>query len=210
MKFNSKIAVILVALTTLVFANGIAAQEGSYPVITNSWPSSFDELDAFRTQNGSTPEGAVVSLIAALDLFTKDTVEGAKGLVLVLDPSSLQADSTGKGYKGFIVNKSTLGLVERQLQQNPLLINSYLPGSSPSNGYSITEPPYTFTLTANRYSGEAAKGKIKLFIPSSGASSARPVTVTRNSKGVWKVSEFSSILVGVAKASNVANPADDI
>ena len=210
MKIFSKIAIVLVVMNSFVFSNLLMAQEGSYPIITNSWPTNFDELDAFRTQNGSTPEGAVVSLIAALDLYTKDAAEGSKALILVLDSKNLQTDSSGKGYKGFVVNKSTLNLVDRQLQQNPLLINSYLPGSSTSNGYEPSEPPYSFTLTANKYSGDVSKGRIKLFIPSSGASSARPVTVTKNSKGIWKVSEFSSILVGVAKASNVENPADDI
>ena len=130
--------------------------------------------------------------------------------MLVLDSSHLQADTSGKGYKGFSVSKTSLSFIERQLSQNPMLMESYLPGSSPSNGYTPSEPPYSFTLTSNRFSGDASKGTIKLFIPCSGASTPRPVTVTRNSKGVWKAKEFSSLIVGVAKATNTVDPADDI
>ncbi|PJZ67009.1 hypothetical protein CH371_02710 [Leptospira wolffii] len=36
-----------------------------------------------------------------------------------------------------------------------------------------------------------------------------PVTVKKNSKGVWKASEFSSLLVGIKKPTT-SNPADDL
>ncbi|WCL50152.1 DUF6935 domain-containing protein [Leptospira sp. GIMC2001] len=201
---------LLSVLAILAITTPIFSQEGNYDLTVNSWPTNLAEFDVFRTENSSNPQGAVVSLIAALDIFVKNEEDGRKALVLILDSGSLSQDTSGKGYKGFNVSRSTMDLVKRQLSQNPALPGSYLPGSSTQNGYTPSPPPYTFNLTANRYSGEVSKGAIKLFVPCSGASSARPVSTKVNSKGAWKITEFSSLLVGVAKPANQPNPADDL
>lgn len=203
---------LLFSAVILTFSSlDIAAQEGNYDLKVNSWPTNLSEFDSFRKENASTPQGAVISLIAALDIFTKDEVEGRHALVLILDAYHLTTDTSSKGYKGYNVSRSSMDLVSRQITNNPHLIGSYLPGSSTENGYKPSSPPYEFSLTANRFSGETKDRKIKLFIPSSGASSARPVSVKQNSKGAWKVSEFSSILVGVARpAPTTSNPVDDL
>ena len=201
---------ILSLFAILAVTSPIFSQEGNYDLTVNSWPTNLAEFDVFRTENSSNPQGAVVSLLAALDIYVKNEEDGRKALVLILDAGQLSQDNSPKGYKGFNVSRSTMDLVRRQLNQNPALPGSYLPGASTQNGYTPSAPPYTFNLTANRFSGEVSKGTIKLFVPCSGASSARPVTTKQNAKGAWKVSEFSSLLVGVAKPSNVSNPADDL
>lgn len=204
-----KLALALFA-TLAIALNPLSAQEGNYNLTVSNWPTDLASFDTFRNEQSSTPQGAVVSLIAALDLWTKDEMAGRNALILVVEASHLNADTSEAGYRGFNLIKNTQDLVRRQLQSNPHLIGSYLPGSSTANGYTPSSPPYNFLLTANRFSGEMAQGKIKLFLPSSGASSPRPVTVMKNSKGAWKVSEFSSILVGVAKPKGKPNPADDL
>lgn len=204
-------ALVLSVTFLTLFSLALTAQEGNYDLKVNSWPANLAEFDSFRKENASTPQGAVISLIAALDIYTKDETEGRNALVLILDARNLSTDTSPKGYKGYTVSRSTMDLVSRQIANNPHLIGSYLPGSSTENGYKPSSPPYEFALTANRFSGATNDGKIKLFIPSSGASSPRPVTVQRNSKGAWKVSEFSSILVGVAKpATTTSDPVDDL
>jgi len=201
---------LLIVFFSLVMIFPLFSQEGKYELSVNGWPTTLADFDAFRTEQSSTPQGAVVSLLAALDLFSKNEEEGRKALILILDIGSLTTDTSAKGYKGFNVSKNTLDLVRRQLSQNPNLTGSYLPGSSTQNGYTPSAPPYSFSLTANRYSGEVKNGAIKLFVPCSGASSPRPVSTKQNSKGAWKVSEFSSLLVGIAKPAKQSNPADDL
>ncbi|MDV6237720.1 hypothetical protein CH379_018990 [Leptospira ellisii] len=149
----------------------------------------------------------MVSLIAALHLYSKNKEEGIKALILVVDSSHLNEDS--KGYKGFSLSRNLVDLIKRQIEQHPYLIGSYLPGSSASNGYIPGPPPYSFTLSSNRFSGSTESGERKLFIPSSGADTERPVTLKRNPKGIWKVKEFSSLLVGIKKPA-AKNGADDL
>ncbi|WP_367898238.1 hypothetical protein AB3N61_00705 [Leptospira sp. WS58.C1] len=196
-------------LLILSFAGILSAQNDTYTVTANSWPSDFSSFESFRDTNASTSQGAVIVLLAALSIYSKNAEEGKKALIICLDANSLIADTSPNGYKGFNINRNTIDLVKRQLEQHPYLIGSYLPGSSFQNGYKPSNPPYTFSLTSNRFSGTEESGQKKLFLPSSGADTPRPVTVKRNAKGIWKASEFSSLLVGIKKPAT-SNPADDL
>lgn len=196
-------------LLILLFAGTLSAQNETYTVTANSWPSDFSSFESFRDANASTSQGAVIVLLAALSIYSKNAEEGKKALIISLDANSLISDTSPNGYKGFNINRNTIDLVKRQLEQHPYLIGSYLPGSSFQNGYKPSNPPYNFTLTSNRFSGTEESGQKKLFLPSSGADTPRPVTVKRNAKGVWKASEFSSLLVGIKKPAT-SNPADDL
>ncbi|MDA3940376.1 MAG: hypothetical protein PF693_13895 [Spirochaetia bacterium] len=60
--------------------------------------------------------------------------------------------------------------------------------------------PFLIETSTNKYS-EISETEIKLFVACSGASSPRPVRVKRNSSGLWKVDEFSSLVVGVMAPS---------
>jgi hypothetical protein len=200
---------LLLLTFTFLLSLSSFAQAGKYTVTAETWPKNVEEFDTFRTQHSVTPEGAVVSLLAALDIYSKNPEVGKHCLVLVLDSKHLFQSHGVASYKGFDISKNTMSLVQRQIEQNPHLTASYLPGSNYKSGYVPLQPPYLFNLTANKYSGNKTDGKIKLYIPSSGADSPRPVTVSKNSKDVWKVSEFSSILVGVRKPIQ-QNPADEL
>ncbi|PJZ77956.1 DUF6935 domain-containing protein [Leptospira neocaledonica] len=196
-------------LLILLFAATLSAQNETYTVTANSWPADFSSFESFRDANAINPQGAVIVLLAALSIYSKNAEEGKKALIISLDANSLISDTSPNGYKGFNINRNTIDLVKRQLEQHPYLIGSYLPGSSFQNGYKPSNPPYNFTLTSNRFSGTEESGQKKLFLPSSGADTPRPVTVKRNAKGVWKASEFSSLLVGIKKPAT-SNPADDL
>ncbi|TGK27979.1 hypothetical protein EHQ12_13995 [Leptospira gomenensis] len=204
MKFR-KFSLAFVIVVLLIFHTDTNAENVSVEV--PSWPTDLSSFDSFRNERSTTPEGALLSLIAALDLYSKNKEDGIKALILVVDSSHLNEDS--KGYKGFSLNRNLIDLVKRQIEQHPYLISSYLPGSSLSNGYQPSQPPYTFSLNSNRFGGSVESGERKLFVPSSGADSERPVTLKRNSKGVWKAKEFSSLLVGIRKPAG-KNSADDL
>ncbi len=200
---------LLLLFLICVLNTSLFAQNETLPITSNSWPSDFASFESFRDANASTPQGAVIVLLAALSIYSKNSEEGRKALIISLDSNSLTQDVSPNGYKGFNVNRNTLDLIKRQIEQNSYLIGSYLPGSSFTNGYKPNSPPYTFTLTSNKFSGSEESGQRKLFLPSSGADTPRPVTVKRNSKGIWKAAEFSSLLVGIKKPTT-SNPADDL
>ncbi|MBM9499566.1 hypothetical protein JWG44_04795 [Leptospira sp. 201903071] len=203
-----KIHILVVSLAFFVLIPvRLFAQNESIQLEISSWPTDLTSFDSFRTEQSSTPQGALVSLLSALDLYSKNKEEGTKALILIVDSSLLNSDSNG--YKGFSLSKNITDLIRRQLEQHPYLIGSYLPGSSATNNYKPNSAPYQFNLTANRFSGTEESGQRKLFIPSSGADSARPVTLKKNTKGVWKAHEFSSLLVGIKKPIT-KNAADDL
>ena len=80
-------------------------------------------------------------------------------------------------------------------------------GTSPDNGYTLPEPPYTLEITRNPYS-EINENTVKVFVLSSGADSPRPVTLKQNSRGIWKVS-VESLILGIREPVT-ADPVDDI
>jgi hypothetical protein len=84
-----------------------------------------------------------------------------------------------------------------QVQGKAYLPWAYIEGATPENGYAVSGPPYVVTCTDNPYSGDVDSGQFKVFVACSGADSPRPVTLKRNNKGIWKASEWSSLLVGV-------------
>lgn len=76
------------------------------------------------------------------------------------------------------------------------MVRSYFFGATPENNYNFGDLPIVIETSTNKYS-EISEHEIKLFIACSGAGSPRPVRVERNSSGLWKVDEFSSLVVGV-------------
>ena len=60
---------------------------------------------------------------------------------------------------------------------------------------------YKMEFSRNRYT-EQSNGAMRIFIKCNGAASPRPITLKQNDKGIWKVSEFSSLFVGVAKPAS--------
>jgi len=198
----------LLSILALFTTGSLFAQNPTYTVNVNTVPSDIASFEAFRDSLATTPEGGAIVMLFALRLYQQNPTEGTKALIVAVDSSRL-SQSTGAGsYKGFALDGSTKYLLG-QIEKYPFMLNSYLPGATPENGYTPAGLPYTFTLTSNRFSGTVESGQIKLFLPSSGAATPRPITMKRNSKGVWKAAEFSSLLVGVA-APATTDPADDL
>ncbi len=76
---------------------------------------------------------------------------------------------------------------------------SYVKGTSPDTQYVVADP-YTIEIESHFQPGEDPKEDsrlIRMFIHSSGADTDRPLKLSRDDKGEWRVSEFSSFCVGV-------------
>ena len=156
-------------------------------------PQSVDEFVALRDEHAPTPEGAAATMVVALLLYGEDQDLGKPCLAKAVDPSRTRMGASGD----LELQPRALNLIRMQLGQRPYIPRSYLEGATPENAYTLPEEGLAVRLTRNPYSGSNESGRVKLFIASSGADSPRPMTVVRDSDGVWRATEWSSLLSGV-------------
>ena len=171
----------------------ISATQTENTVEISRLPQNIDEFVEVRDNVSNTPEGGAAMFIVACMIYVQDN--DVAPLTVAVAKNRLQEDS--KGYKGYTIHLSDLRLIKDQLKRYPFLPNSYVLGTSPQDGYSLSNKSLKFSFSTNKYSGSEEEGNIKLFVPSSGADSPRPIKVTRNDKGLWKADEWSSLLVGI-------------
>jgi len=160
-------------------------------------PTTLDDFIALRDEVAVTPEGGAVIMVLALEVYVADPQArfGHDALVVAVDRSLLTPKSDG--YKGWNLTVRDQQHIKRQMASKPWAPRSYYVGASPEDGYRLPEPPYRFELSRNPYSGNENEGRVKVFVATSGASTPRPVTMQRNSRGLWKAREWSSLTVGV-------------
>ena len=130
----------------------------------------------------------------AMLMYTADTVIGLWAFTVVLDSTHIIREEDG--YKGYSPKKIFTTYLRDYLKPRPFLAGSYVAGTSPQNGYTFPEGPLRFELSRNPYS-VIAEDRIKVFNGCSGADSPRPLIMKRNSKGIWKVDNYSSVFVGI-------------
>ncbi len=163
-------------------------------------PSTIEEFEQLRNQIATTPEGGATIFMLALKIYYTNQSLGHQCLVIAADRGHL---TEGNIYKGFQLMRSDLSLITSQLQRNPKIPDSYIKGGTPENNYSI-QLPYIYEYSENRTSGTENEGYMKLFITCYGADSPRPIHVKKNNRGIWKVVNWSSVIVGIKKP-----PVDD-
>lgn len=160
-------------------------------------PQSVEAFIAQRDQLACTPEGGAAMMVAALLLYATDEALGQQCLTVAVDRSRLQQGN--QGYQGWQLTVTDQQLIRLQIKGQPHLPRSYIHGATPANGYELPNLPYEIVFSENPYSGDRETGRFKVFVASSGASTPRPITVQRNERGIWKASEWSTLLVGVQK-----------
>lgn len=158
-------------------------------------PPSIEAFGALQAQLAQTPEGGAALMVLALLLYSENAALGQACLALAVDANRLQPGA--EGYGGQQLQRRELALIRTQITGQGHLPRSYIAGATPENGYALPEPPYTITTSRNPYSGDEAAGQVKCFVASSGAASPRPVTLRRDAEGLWKASEWSSLLSGI-------------
>ena len=168
-------------------------------------PQSIEEFVALRDRIADTPQGGAVIMIVALFIYAEDQVLGEQALTVAVDRERLQ--EAADGYRGWQVRKRPLRLIRRQILDSPHIPRSYFLDTSPESGYRLPEPPLRIECRSGPYSGDVDNGTYRVFVTSSGAPSARPVTLHRNQRGFWKAYEWSSLLLGVLSPS-VREPDD--
>ncbi len=165
-------------------------------------PASAEEFIALRDRLALTPEGGAVAMLAALMTLPENRELGLVFLTLALDQSNLSA---GNVYKGYKPGSGAMFHIDRLLEPSRARAPySYVLGTDPADGYAAAAP-YRFGISRNQYS-VIDERTVKVFVACSGAASARPMTLRRNDKGIWKALEFSSFSLDVA----VPPPTDDL
>jgi hypothetical protein len=146
-------------------------------------PETGEEFAALQDRTARSPLGGAAAMVIALYLYTEHPALGEDCLVAATAKEGPSAHD--------------MQLIRRQLAAHPHLPRSYIRGATPENGYSLPEPPYELQFTDNPYSGDPASSQYKVFVHCSGAASPRPITLVQNAQGIWKASEWSSLIVGI-------------
>lgn len=201
--------IITTLLITLSFVSlyGYEIEMGDFDVTFDSFPETIDEFVEMRNEYAVTPSGGAAMFVIAFVIYSedKDLGEQCMTAVLVNDGTLLVDDKNGYGGKapGYWAD-TYLAYVDTYDR----IAYSYLSGTGPDNGYVPDDSPYMVETSTNRYS-ITDEDTVKVFVECSGASSARPLILKRNTKGIWKVSNFSSLVVGIMPIT-VTDDGDDI
>ncbi|MBF0411499.1 MAG: hypothetical protein HQK70_02165 [Desulfamplus sp.] len=164
-------------------------------ITLSSMPNTLDEFLALQNQIASTPQGGVAMMILAMRIYQKDAIVGRMCLSAAsTDP--LISDSTAEGsYDGKIINSASISRLTENMKSYPFLPLIYFKGASPTNSYTPSGHPYVLNMFTNPYSyasGGDGLVRIKLFVETLGADSARPATVKKVC-GIYKITEYSSL-----------------
>ncbi|TGK54358.1 hypothetical protein EHQ16_11200 [Leptospira kanakyensis] len=191
----------LILTILFLFAAGQAFAQNLTPrnvVVLPSEPTTIEEFKSLQSSIATTPEGAASMLVLAISLYGKNPDLGTKTMTLSVVSKNRQKSNKPSAVDGMDLGNGDKFLLG-QLDKYKMLSNGYWKGAEPSNGYTPSLPLTVETYT-NPYSGEESSGRIKLFVATRGASSFRPVTVEKDSDGLWRAKEMSSLFVGMMPA----------
>ncbi len=183
----------IILLLAVFFAGNVQVLAQYKSVKIDSFPKTVDGFIAMRNALATSPEGGAAMFIVALRVYQKNPALGKQFLVLAVDKSRLKS---GDFYKGYSLYDSDMRLINEQLRRYPYILASYVKGATPQNNYTVGKD-VVFEFKTNPYSGNAQTGPYKLFAKCSGAASPRPVIVKKNNHGIWKATNWNSLLSGI-------------
>jgi hypothetical protein len=176
------------------------------PVVFQEIPASVEAFLSLRDQVAVVPQGGAAMMVMALLAYAESEDLGRQCLTAAVDRDRLVEGP--EGVRGWQLSKRDLRRIQTQLAGQPYLPRSYFEKATPENGYQLAEPPHVLSFSDSPYSGDPASGTYKVFVQCSGAPSARPVTVKRNNRGIWKADSWSSLITGVRAPVQAAD--DDL
>jgi hypothetical protein len=197
-------------------SNCLNVNPGSHACLTfpaHPLPKSIDEFLALRknlmesTDDRTKAYGGATLLIYALVTRTINMDLGDKFLVIALARHRLTKwtkdpwSRSKVNYKGYTWKRAESETVNT-FTKNPYRARAYLKGAKPSDRYKIdlTQPLSVVYRKQNRKVPNPASGKYKLFVCTMGTPYCRPVSLERNNRGIWKVSQFSTIALPINTA----------
>ncbi len=181
-------------ITGTISESGFDEDASQTTVSINRIPHTLGKFLELRDQIAHTPQGAVVMMIVAFRIYQQYPIEGMKCLTANSTyPLIGPAPNNPGAYEGYAMNNTTT--LRHRLSELSYLPFIYYLGASPQNGYTPDAPPYQVEMYANPHSyipSSDGTMRIKLFVKTLGADSARPVTVRKTGE-LYSVTEYSSL-----------------
>jgi hypothetical protein len=149
-----------------------------------------DLEDFVDTQNdvATTPQGGALMFVQALIEYSKGTGLGNEMMTNVI-------------FEGDLVDSELSNMDRYRLYRvKEFMARSYIDGTNPDDCYTIPNEDKVRLAFRDqkKYVGSIKSGRYKVFVYCGDASlTARPLTLKRNSDGIWKVIEFSSLTLPV-------------
>ena len=138
-------------------------------VVFRSLPSSVEEFKALPQAALSTPFDTAAMTVLALCFYPQSKELCYEMLDYLRGPRPMNGID-----KQFIADR---------FRSKDYVPRSYFAGATPQNDYQPSEP-YTVTVSENPHSYDS-QGYVKLFIPSGGADSPRPIQLREAKDGKW-------------------------
>lgn len=191
---------LLMIIIVITFSINSFAENTS--VTIDEIPTSLDDFLSLRDEYATTPEGGAVIFILAMMLYVENEEIGLAAFTIALDRDQL---SSGNAYSNFQPGRSWYYFFD-QLVGREYLPNVYVDGTDYSNGYQLNDNPYSFTFTDSQIISE---NNVRVYVQTTSGNMPRPINLIRNNRGIWKVSEASSLFVGASRTPQL-NIDDDL
>ena len=171
----------------------------SISLLGSGYPAAAAE-DVFlkEYQMVGSAEAVARMFVMTMIHYPDNKEECLRRFTILLSDSNL---ATGTVFNGKQPGPSFKFKLQR-LDEKPYVAKSYVQCARPENAYKLPCPdnePWQIVIKPDPL-GSSDPNTVKLFIESTGADSARPITLVKVTEGhgqVWKVSEASSLFVGV-------------
>jgi len=166
----------------------------------------FSQFKSRFETSGKDPVEVVKLLVEAMVVLDSDTDLGKQMMALVMSKRDL--DETPGTLSGFSLRRTNQ--VPQRLARDPNIARSYAGGTA-QNDYRDFDPANLRIEIDTNYSAQRQgvdypePGKAKFFVKSGGADTPRPVALARNRAGYWKVTELSSLSMGVRPPAGAAD-----
>ena len=157
-------------------------------IVFSKLPDTLEEFKALPQAAMATPFDTAALTVLALCFYPKDKDLSLAMLDFLRGPAPMSG-----------MDKQNLADRFRSKDYVP---RSYFKGATPQNDYTPSEP-YTITVSENSYSYEA-EGIAKLFIPSGGADSPRPIQLRKAKDGKWYL--WEQLLLADIRQPESSNP----
>lgn len=158
-------------------------------------PKTLEDFLALRDRVATSPEGGAAMFALALLAYANDPERNVPFITVSIWMSLLDADPGG--YQGKRPRRALLDALHDRVAKAPHIARSYFLGTSPESGYAIAPDAQLEVGVRLQPDSFPTASTARLFVRSSGADSPRPITLTKNDKGLWKANSWSSLEVGV-------------
>lgn len=183
MKMAQKMAL---SILLCLIAASISANE-AYSYSFTPPANDVERFIEFRNEIAQTPEGALSAFLWALDLYAREVDHGEGALVLTLTNTNRHLQRGQGGYGAMELVPGIRAMVDRT-REAPELISQYF---SPGDGGQVA------VTWADNSLSSIGQNQVRLYVKHPQRETLRIVRLEQTQSGLWKVAEFSGLIVGL-------------